>query len=197
MHGEADDPLSALSDLPDLSLYVLDIAKNSVRAGASSIAIRLTEAGEWLRFTVIDNGCGMTAEQVKMAREPSYTTRTTRRVGMGIPLLIRLAESSGGSVQITSVPKGQSSEHGTTVTAFLYRAKDFPLGDMAATVATLIQGSPEIHFTYTHDTERGRVLLDTNELHAILGEQISLAEPQILLWITAELRLQYENPGFH
>lgn len=197
MRGEADDPLSALTGLPDLSLYVLDIAKNSVRAGADSIAIRLSEAGEWLRLTVTDNGCGMTAEQVQLAKEPSYTTRTTRRVGMGLPLLIRLAKSSGGSVQITSVPATQSPEHGTTVTASFQRAYTISLGDMAATVATLIQGSPEIHFTYTHDTERGRVYLDTEELHAILGEQISLSEPEILLWIMGELRLQYENPGFH
>ena len=73
--------------MDELSLYVLDITMNSVRAGADEISITLREDGEWLDFAVQDNGCGMTEEQVKKLGNPFFTTRTTRKVGLGIPFL--------------------------------------------------------------------------------------------------------------
>ena len=89
--------------MDELSLYVLDITMNSVRAGATEILVELVEDGEWLTFTVSDNGCGMTAEQVKKLSDPFFTTRKTRKVGLGIPFLTMLAEMTGGYVKINSV----------------------------------------------------------------------------------------------
>ena len=89
--------------MDELSLYVLDITMNSVRAGATEISITLEEDAEWLTFTVSDNGCGMTEEQVKRLDNPFFTTRTTRKVGLGIPFLKMLAEMTEGYVKVTSV----------------------------------------------------------------------------------------------
>ena len=86
--------------MDELSLYVLDITMNSVRAGATEISVTLCEAGDWLDFTVTDNGCGMTEEQVKRLTDPFFTTRKTRKVGLGIPFLTMLAEMTGGGVEI-------------------------------------------------------------------------------------------------
>ena len=181
--------------MDELSLYVLDITMNSVRAGATDISIELAERGEWLDFTVRDNGCGMTEEQLAKLENPFFTTRTTRKVGLGIPFLKMLAEMTGGSVKITSVHESVSDQHGTVTHARFGRHHiDFiPLGDMVETVKTLIQGSPEIDFTYRHATEAGEVTLSTASLREILGEDISLSEPEILSWIDSYLREQYEG----
>ena len=179
--------------MDELSLYVLDITMNSVRAGATEITVTLCEEGEWLTFTVTDNGCGMTKEQVARLTDPFFTTRKTRKVGLGIPFLTMLAEMTGGFVRVCSIPQAESEDHGTTTTAkFGKNHIDFiPLGDIAETVVTLIQGAPDIRFLFRHTTENGEVRLDTAELKAMLGDEISLAEPEILAWIKGYLDEQY------
>ena len=181
--------------MDELSLYVLDITMNSVRAGATDIAISLIEQGPWLDFTVKDNGCGMTAEQLARLADPFFTTRTTRKVGLGIPFLKMLAEMTGGGVEISSVHESVGEHHGTETHARFGREHiDFiPLGNMTDTVVTLIQGSPEIDFTYLHRTEQGEVTLSTRELREVLGEEISLGEPEVLSWIGSYLQEQYEG----
>ena len=178
--------------MDELSLYVLDITMNSVRAGATEISIELCEEGEWLDFTVRDNGCGMTKEQLSKLENPFFTTRTTRKVGLGIPFLKMLAEMTGGGVNITSVHESEGPHHGTVTHARFGRNHiDFiPLGDMIETVKTLIQGSPEVDFTYRHTTAEREVVLSVAELREILGD-ISLAEPEILSWIGSYLKEQY------
>ena len=178
--------------MDELSLYVLDITMNSVRAGAEDILISLCEDGEWLTFSVTDNGCGMTEEQVRRLTDPFFTTRKTRKVGLGIPFLTMLAEMTGGYVKITSVSETVSEEHGTVIEAkFGKNHIDFvPLGDIVETVKTLIQGSPDVNFTFIHSTESGEVRLACAELREILGD-ISLAEPEILSWIGENLKEQY------
>ena len=179
--------------MEDFSLYVLDITMNSVRAGASKILIEIKEQGEWLDFTVTDNGCGMSAEQVQKLRDPFFTTRTTRKVGLGIPFLTMLAEMTGGFVEIES-KQSSAADHGTTIHGRFGRNHlDFvPLGDLVSSVITLIQGSPDVDFVYTHETEKGSVSLVCADLRAVLGEDISLAEPEILMWIDGNLREQYQ-----
>jgi len=180
--------------MDEFSLYVLDITMNSVRAGADDICITLCEEGEWLDFSVKDNGCGMTEEQVSRLKNPFFTTRKTRNVGLGIPFLTMLAEMTGGGVQISSVHESVSQNHGTEISARFGRNHiDFiPLGDMIGTVVTLIQGSPEVNFTYDHRTEKGSVHLSCAELRGILGDDIPLSEPEILQWIREYLREQYQ-----
>ncbi len=182
--------------MDELSLYVLDITMNSVRAGATEILIKLDEDEEWLTFSVADNGCGMTKEQVEKLTNPFFTTRKTRKVGLGVPFLTMLAEMTGGGVKVTSVHESAGENHGTTTTAkFGKNHIDFiPMGDIVSTVTTLIQGSPETNFTFTHTTQRGKVELSCAALREMLGD-ISLAEPEILTWIDGYLREQYEEMG--
>ena len=180
--------------MDDLSLYVLDITMNSVRAGADTISVSVTEDADTVSFTVRDNGCGMSEEQLKRLRDPFFTTRKTRKVGLGIPLLTMLADMTGGGVSITSKTRDASESHGTVVTAtFGSQHIDFiPIGDMKETFLTLIQGSPDIRFTFTHERPGGSVRLSTDELRAVLGD-LSLAEPEILAWIRGYLEEQYEQ----
>lgn len=180
--------------MDELSLYVLDITMNSVRAGATEITISIIEEDGWLYFTVKDNGCGMTEEQVKKLSDPFFTTRKTRKVGLGIPFLKMLAEMTGGYVRVTSVPEAAGDGHGTVTEAkFGMDHIDFiPLGDMVETVKTLIQGAPRIDFTYIHRMENGEVRLSCSELKTVLGD-ISLSEPEVLTWIGEYLRDQYEE----
>lgn len=183
--------------MDELSLYILDITMNSVRAGATEILVALSEDEEWFTFSVSDNGCGMTEEQVSRLDDPFFTTRTTRNVGLGIPFLKMLAEMTGGDVKITSVSEKVSAEHGTTTTArFGKNHIDFiPLGDIVETVKTLIQGSPDIDFTFRHTMKNGEVSLSCRELREVLGSDISLAEPEVLAWIGEYLRDQYDEIG--
>ncbi len=181
--------------MEEFSLYVLDITMNSVRAGATDIGVSLTESGDTLTFKVTDNGCGMSAEQVAKLSDPFFTTRKTRAVGLGIPFLTMLAEQTGGGVKIESKSESEyPADHGTVVTAtFGHKHIDFiPLGDMIGTVITLIQGSPDVNFTYDHITEDGVVHLSCKELKDVLGD-VSLAEFEVLEWIRGYLTESYEE----
>lgn len=180
--------------MDEFSLYVLDITMNSVRAGADKINIELIEDDEWLLFTVRDDGCGMTKEQLANLENPFFTTRTTRKVGLGIPFLKMLAEMTGGELSITSSHISESEEHGTVIFAkFGKNHIDFiPLGDMIGTLKTLIQGAPDIDFVYRHKTENGEVTLSCAEIREVLGD-VSLGEPEILAWIGDYLSEQYEG----
>ena len=182
--------------MKELSLNVLDIAKNSVKAKATLISIRLEETEEAFTMTISDNGCGMSEEILRGVIDPFCTTRKTRKVGMGIPLLKMAAEQTGGTVHIASRHVTDFPDtHGTDVTALFYKNHiDFtPLGDIVSTLTTLIQGSPEIDFEFLHTTDRFRVTLDTRQLREILGEEIPLSSPEIILWIAQYLGEQYAN----
>ena len=177
-------------------MNVLDIAENSVKAGAKLIRILLEETDDTLKMTVADDGCGMKEEIVRGVMNPFYTTRTTRKVGLGIPLLKLAAEQTGGHITITSRHESEYPDsHGTETVALFYKNHiDFtPLGDIVSTMTTLIQGSPQIDFEFLHVSDRFRVSLDTRQLREILGEEIPLSSPEILLWISQYLGEQYEN----
>ncbi len=169
----------------ELSLNVLDIAQNSIVAGATVVEIAVNEeiAANRLTLTIRDNGCGMSPKQLARVRDPFFTTRTTRKVGMGIPLFRMAAESAGGSFDIQS-----EQGVGTTVTAvFELRHIDrMPLGNMVDTLATLIRLNPQLDFVYCHTVNTEQFVFDTASLRPILGE-ISLAEAEVMEWITANL----------
>lgn len=180
--------------MKELSLNILDIAKNSVKARASDIEISLVEDNNgWLTLTIADNGCGMSEEVLAGVTDPFYTTRTTRKVGMGLPLLKMAAEQTGGELRITSSDK--EGESGTRLVAtFDTRSIDFmPIGDIISTVCILIAGSPEIDFDFSDSNPKRCVTLRTKELKAVLGDQISLAEPEIQQWIKEYLEEQYRQ----
>lgn len=180
--------------MKELSLNILDITENSVKAGARHIGIAIAESGSRLELTITDDGCGMTPEIVAQVTNPFYTTRTTRPVGMGISLLKLAAEQTGGGLTVESVSEVLSPDkHGTTLRAeFDSSHIDFePLGDIISTLITLIQGSPDIDFNYLHTTDKGNVELDTAKLREVLGD-VSLASFEVLQWIEDYLKEQYE-----
>lgn len=167
--------------MKELSEHILDIAQNSVAAGAAHISILLTEdQSHCLTVVIQDDGCGMTPEVLARVADPFTTSRTTRKVGLGIPLYRMVAELTGGSVELQS-----TQGVGTTVTAVFHtdHLDCPPLGSIAQVVALLIQGNPHIDVTYRHTTPRGQAELLTTELRSALGEEISLAEPELFLWI--------------
>lgn len=169
--------------MKELSLNVLDIAKNSVTAGASLVQITVDQTPHCLTITIADDGCGMTPEFLARVTDPFTTTRTTRKVGMGIPLLKMAAEMSGGGLSIQSQP-GQ----GTTTTAWFDPASidTPPMGDLTGSILTLIQGSPEIDFLFTHRVTAaggsGEYSLDTRQIRQIM-EGVPLNAPELLAWL--------------
>ena len=181
--------------MKELSLNILDITQNSISAGASHITIALTEEENGhLTLVIADNGCGMTEGVRRRVGDPFYTTRTTRKVGMGISLLTLAAEQTGGTVTITSVHESVDPVgHGTTLTAtFDTTSIDFPpLGDMVETLSVIIQGHPEIDYSFRHTTPAREVRLETAELREVLGEDVSLSEYEVMQWIESYLREQY------
>ena len=180
--------------MKELSLNILDVAKNSVVAGASLVEISLvTDERGWLTLRIVDNGCGMSEETLKHVTDPFYTTRTTRKVGLGLPLLKLAAEQTGGTLRIeSSVEEGNS---GTSLEAtFDTNSIDcMPLGDIISTVCILIAGSPDIDFDFSDISPKHSVSLKTKELRAILGDEISLAEPEIQQWMQEYLQEQYTS----
>ena len=181
--------------MKDLSLNLLDIAENSVKAGATLTQLLLTQEAGILTFQVVDDGCGMTEEVLKGVVDPFYTTRTTRKVGMGLPLLRMAAEMTGGTMEVESRHKDAYSDtHGTVVTAVFHtdHIDCPPIGDMTATVTTLIQGHPDTDFLFRHAFGDTAVELDTRELRQVLGD-VSLAEFEVLQWITGYLTDQYNG----
>ena len=182
--------------MKELSLHLLDVAKNSVAAGATWVDISLDEDKDGrLTIVISDNGRGMSPEFLAQVTDPFTTTRTPRKVGLGLPLCRMAAEQTGGSLDIQS-----TLGKGTTVTAVFHRRQlDCPpLGDLAGTVALLIQGSPELDLHYRHTTPRGTAELSTGALRGILGPDISLAEPELFAWITdyiSEQEAQIQRAG--
>ena len=132
---------------------------------------------------IVDNGRGMTPEQLTQVRDPFYTTRTTRKVGMGIPLFRMAAEMAGGELVIHSAV-GQ----GTTVTATfrLTHIDRMPLGDMPGTVSTLIRLNPHLDFVYRHKVDEQSFELDTRVLREVL-DGVPLSEPEVMEWIDANM----------
>ncbi len=180
--------------MKELSLNILDITENSVKAEATLIEILLTEQENTLEISIRDNGKGMSQEIVRSVTDPFYTTRTTRRVGLGIPLFKFAAEQTGGSISIESRERKDGIEnHGTTVTARFYTDHiDFtPLGDVISTLVTLIQGHPATDFVFVHKTGGGTVELDTRVLRGVL-EDTPLDTFEVLIWIKENLEGQYE-----
>lgn len=181
--------------MKELSLNILDIAENSVKAGATLITVSLTQAGNVLTIEITDDGCGMDAETVRRVTDPFYTTRTTRKVGLGLPLLKLEAEQTGGTLTVTSRTAAQCPDgHGTTVRATFHtdHIDCMPLGDVTATLLTLIQGHPQEELAFSHRTDLGTVTLDTRQLREVLGD-VPLDTYEVLKWIEGYLREQYQS----
>lgn len=175
----------------ELSLHLLDIAENSITAHASEIQILVEENTRTDRFaiSVKDNGKGMSPEMVKQVIDPFVTTRTTRKVGLGIPLLKAAAEACNGNFEI------QSTLHqGTQLRAEFQRSHidRMPLGDLTGTLLSLFVGNPQIHWIFTYIFNDHKYIYDDQEIKKELGD-IPLSEPLILSFIRETLETGIQN----
>lgn len=177
--------------MEELALHVLDLAQNSLAAGATLVIIIINEDTMTNRLTIgiEDNGRGMESEFVVQVLDPFITTRTTRRVGLGLPLLFMTARQCGGDLTIDSEPG-----RGTKVTAtFELDHWDLPpLGDMASTITTLLVGQSEVDFLYRHIVNGIEFRLDTRELRAEL-DPVPLTEPKVLTFLQAYITDELAN----
>lgn len=166
----------------ELSLNVMDIAQNSITAGAALIEILVEETSNphMLSIQIADNGKGMDEEQVKSVTDPFYTTRTTRKVGLGIPLFKMAAEMTGGTFSIES-----AVGKGTTVAADFHagHVDMTPLGDINSTIRMLILCNPDRDFVYRRTYNGESFSLDTRELREVLGADVPLSDPEVAQWV--------------
>ncbi|MBN1874874.1 MAG: sensor histidine kinase [Anaerolineae bacterium] len=178
----------------ELAQHILDIVENSVNAGATQVYISIDENLDRLSITIQDNGRGMNSEMVKRVTDPWVTTRTTRKVGLGIPFFKQTAEMTNGSFKIESTPGV-----GTLIAAtFQHSHIDRPpLGDITGTLLCIIVGYPRVDIIYRHQINEHTFSLDTREIRAILGEEIPLSDPEVLGYLrgTLEEGLQPGIPG--
>jgi hypothetical protein len=167
--------------MKDISLHVLDIVQNSISAKATMIEISIEESQAENTYCVRikDNGTGMTQEMANKVLDPYVTSRTTRKVGLGLPLLKLNAERTGGHLTITSEPG-----KGTEVEAlFVYNNIDrIPLGDMAGTIVLLASGNPMLEFVYTHTVDDEQYIFDTREIKEALDE-VSISDNHIFRYL--------------
>jgi hypothetical protein len=167
--------------LRELSLHILDIVQNSIAAKAKNIEIYITESEEEDRLTLIfrDDGKGMTEKEADRVTDPFFTSRTTRRVGLGIPMLKATAQACGGDVAIRSVVG-----KGTEIRAdFILSHIDLPpLGDMVSTLIALITGAQAVQFKYERRSDQERFAFTTAEMREILGD-LSFSDPEVLNWL--------------
>lgn len=172
--------------MKEISLHIMDIAQNSISANATRIKIimHLSEAADTLTLLIEDNGKGMDEEMVKGVLSPFVTTRTTRRVGLGIPLLSAGAQATGGTFNIESELGNGTSVKAQYVLNHLDRP---PIGDFSGTMHTLIICNPNIDFYVEFGDDNKENNLDTAEMRQVLGPEIALDTPDVSLWIKENL----------
>ncbi len=172
--------------LPEISLNVLDITQNSITANATRIDLEIcfSTVNHQLLFSIRDNGDGMDEEQLKAVTDPFYTTRTTRKVGLGVPFLKLGAECTGGSFEIHSEKGAGTSMKAVYCTDHV---DCMPLGDISETVHMLIVYNDQIHFCYHYQVDDHEFTLDTAEFREILGD-VPFQTPEISAYIKEYLK---------
>jgi len=184
----------------ELSLHILDLVQNSIEAGANRVTLEIIEdlhRMDTLLIRVTDNGRGMDETTCKNVIDPFVTTRTTRRVGLGLSLIDMSTKRCAGHLTVISTPG-----YGTVVEA-LYQHSHLdrpPLGRMVETIQSIVIANPELDFSYCHTVDQAIFSLSTQELIQILGD-IPLTQPDILVWfneyLTHNLRALYNARNLH
>ena len=175
----------------ELSLHILDIVENGITAGADIIQIRVEEARSEDLITIIikDNGHGVPAEKINKIADPFVTSRKTRRVGLGLSLLSAAAERCDGNLAVKT-ETGKGTEIKAT---FRYSHIDrAPMGDMAATIATLLMGNPNVDFKYTHIVNANEYVFDTREIRAEIAD-LALSDPVVVHHLMGSIRKALDN----
>ncbi|MGD0278328.1 MAG: ATP-binding protein [Smithella sp.] len=153
----------------ELAEHILDIAENSIRAGAKTVEIIINEdtAKDLLSIEINDDGSGMTKEEIKKAFDPFYTTKKVRRFGLGIPLLANAAQMAGGHLDLKSI-KGKGTK--LKATFQLDHLDRQPMGNISTTIINLIAGNSSVDFIYKHRHNDRRFSLDTSEIRREIGD---------------------------
>ncbi len=167
--------------MKELSLHILDIIQNSVRAKATVIELTINEDlnNNIFEILVKDNGKGMTKELIEEVKNPFTTTRTTRKIGLGIPLLLEASQRCEGDLEI------QSKEGvGTTLRAYFKHnhIDRAPMGDLVNTITMLILSSPEIRYIFTYSIKSNNFTMDTKEVEEIL-EGVPINDLTVIKWL--------------
>jgi anti-sigma regulatory factor (Ser/Thr protein kinase) len=172
--------------LLELSLHILDLLRNSIEAGANQIQLLIEEdpAADWVTIEISDNGRGMNPKQVEKVLDPFFTTRKTRRVGLGLSLFAAAARQCGGDLKIQAEPGKGTKVSATFQLSHWDRA---PLGDIVGTLLTIIFAGPQVDLDYCHKRGGEAFHFNTTEIRAELGE-IPLDHPKVRDWITAALK---------
>ena len=170
----------------ELSLHVLDLVENSTGAGADKVAVTVEEnsSQDELRIRIEDNGKGMDDKMVATVVDPFVTTRTTRKVGLGLPLMDMTTRMCGGNLRIASTVGVGTTVEATWRLGHLDRP---PLGNMAATLKTILVMNPDLHFQYSHKVDERSFLLDSGEIRLALGD-LPLTQPEVLEWLDGYLK---------
>lgn len=167
--------------MKELSLHVLDLVENSIKAKAKLVKITVIEdlASNFLKIIIEDNGEGMEESLLNVVDNPFTTTRKTRNVGLGLSLMKAAALRAGGDLDISS-QKGKGTK---VVTTFTHDHIDrTPLGNMGGTIATLLSREEKIDYLYIHQTNNNKFTFDTREIKELL-DGVSINTPEVILWI--------------
>jgi len=170
----------------ELSLHILDIMENCADAGAKKVYLCIEEdkSEGKLKIVIEDDGRGMSQEELNRALDPFYTTRSTRRVGLGLPLFYETTKRCDGDFRLDSHPgKGTRVEASFT----LDHIDLPPMGDLAGTITAFMAGHPEVDLTYVHRTNGDEFVLDTEEVKGILGVD-ELTDPAIIEFLRGKIR---------
>lgn len=167
--------------MKDFAMHIMDIVQNSLSADATEITVTITESTEEdkLRLVITDNGKGIPEDMLQNITDPYVTSRTTRKVGLGLPLLNQHARSTGGDLKILS-KVGIGTEIFATFGLLHYDRQ--PLGDIAGTIVLLAAANPNIKFVYEHITSSGSYRFDTDEVNEML-DGMSISEATVIRFL--------------
>jgi anti-sigma regulatory factor (Ser/Thr protein kinase) len=165
----------------ELAAHILDIAENSIRAGAKLVEININEnkIKDLLSIEIKDDGSGMTKEEIKKVGDPFYTTKTVRRVGLGIPLLNDAAQRTGGNLKLKSAKGKGTNVKATFQLSHLDRQ---PMGNITTTLVALIAGNSSVDFLYKHRHNDRQFIFDTRQIRKEIDD-LSINHPEILKYI--------------
>jgi len=176
----------------ELSLNVLDIAQNSIVAEATLVEIDVEEnrGSDLITIRIKDNGKGMSEDFLKAVEDPFITTRTTRRIGLGISFLKEAAEMTGGSIDLKSQPGV-----GTTITAYFVMSNidRQPIGNLTETIITLVTLNTEIDFIIRYKVDENEFVFSTQEVKELLGKDVSLSSHRVIIFLTEYVKEHIES----
>jgi hypothetical protein len=178
--------------MSELSLNILDIAQNSISAGASLVEVTVNQQDkdDTLIIAVKDNGKGMSEELLKTVENPFVTTRKTRKVGLGISFFKQAAEMTEGSLKIDSI-----LGIGTTIAALFKKSHidRQPLGDLSGTMTALCTLNPDIDFTLDYIVNESEFKFDTRQVREHLGEDVPLSSPEVSEFLNEYIKENIDN----